>query len=74
MRRLENQKVKIGTLIRLINEYNLLIEEKDRIGNDNLIDNMIAGKNTEIRIHRDGMWDIDYLTQIRLVPDPDIFF
>ena len=72
--RIEDQRIKVGTLFRLIKEYNELIEEKDRIGTDNLLDNRIAGKNTEIRIHRDGMWDIEFLTQIRLVPNPDVFF
>jgi hypothetical protein len=59
--------------MRLINEYNVLIEEKMLNGENNLLDNLLAGKNTEIRIHRDEMWDINYLTQLRLVPDPDIF-
>jgi len=71
--RLQDQKYKVGTLLRLIQEYNRLVEQRERDGASNFIDLQIAGKNTEIRIHREGMWDIDYLNRLALVPQDDIF-
>jgi hypothetical protein len=33
----------------------------------------LAAKNTEIRIHKDSMWDIDVLTTLALVPTDEYF-
>jgi hypothetical protein len=45
----------------------------ERSGLTLLLEHQMAGKNAEIRILRDEMWDIDYLTRIQSVPDPDVF-
>jgi len=73
LNRLINQKYKVGSLLRLLREYNDLVEERERTGFTLLLENQLAGKNAEIRILRDEMWDIDFLIRIQLVPDPDVF-
>ncbi len=52
----------MGNLFRLITEYNTIQEQKILDGNNARIDLELAAKNTEVRIHRDSMWDIDVLS------------
>jgi hypothetical protein len=52
----------VGNLFRLITEYNTIQEQKILDGNNARIDLELAAKNTEVRIHRDSMWDIDVLS------------
>jgi hypothetical protein len=59
--------------LRLINENNALTAEQEQNGNNPRLDYEIAAKNTEIRIQRDGMWDIDVLNNLELAPNPDVF-
>jgi hypothetical protein len=63
----------VGSLFGLINEYNTLHEQKEREGSNNRLELDLAAKNTEIRIHRDSMWDIDVLTRLRLIPSAEFF-
>jgi hypothetical protein len=63
----------VGGLLRLITEYNSLFEQKIRYGTDDRLELDLAAKNTEIRIHRHSMWDIDVLTNLRLVPSDEYF-
>ncbi len=42
-------------------------------GNNDRLDLDLAAKNTEIRIQRDSMWDIDVLTRLELVPSDEFF-
>jgi hypothetical protein len=73
--RIGEEKIKVGNLFRLITEYNTLHEAKlrDGTGNNDRLDLDLAAKNTEIRIHRDSMWDIDVLTRLDLVPSDEFF-
>jgi len=71
--RIGEEKTKVGGLLRLITEYNTLFERKIRYGTDDRLELDLAAKNTEIRIHRDSMWDIDVLTNLRLVPSDEYF-
>ena len=71
--RIEREKIKVGTLLRLINEYNILFETREREGTNPQLELELAAKNTEIRIHRDSMWDIDVLTGLNLVPSDEFF-
>jgi hypothetical protein len=66
--RIGEEKTKVGNLLRLITEYNNLQETSEREGTNARLDLDIDGKNTEIRIQRDSMWDIDVLTKLHLVP------
>ncbi len=45
-----------------------MFETREREGTNPQIELELAAKNTEIRIHRDSMWDIDVLTGLNLVP------
>jgi exonuclease III len=73
--RIGEEKFKVGNLLRLITEYNTLHEMKVRNdnGNNDRLDLDLAAKNTEIRIQRDSMWDIDVLTRLELVPSDEYF-
>jgi hypothetical protein len=71
--RIGEEKLKVGSLLRLIQEYNNLFEIREREGTNDRLELEIAGKNTEIRIHRDSMWDITFLTSLELVPSDEYF-
>jgi hypothetical protein len=71
--RIGEEKIKVGSLFRLIQEYNNLFEIREREGTNDRLELEIAGKNTEIRIHRDSMWDITFLTSLELVPSDEFF-
>jgi len=71
--RIGEEKIKVGSLFRLIQEYNNLFEIREREGTNDRLELEIAGKNTEIRIHRDSMWDITFLTSLELVPSDEYF-
>jgi hypothetical protein len=71
--RIGAEKIKFGNLLRLINEYNIMYETKEREGTNPHLELELAAKNTEIRIHRDSMWDIDVLTGLNLVLSDEFF-
>jgi hypothetical protein len=71
--RIGAEKLKVGNLFRLIAEYNALHEQKILDGNNARLDLELAAKNTEVRIHRDSMWDIDVLTRLALNATDEFF-
>jgi hypothetical protein len=71
--RIGEEKAKVGNLFRLITEYNSIAEQIARNGENNRLELELAAKNTEIRIQRDSMWDIQVLTNLILVPSDEFF-
>jgi hypothetical protein len=71
--RIGAEKLKVGNLFRLITEYNSLHEQKILDGKNARIDLELAAKNTEVRIHRDSMWDIEVLTRLALTTTDEFF-
>jgi hypothetical protein len=51
----------------------LVVEQIARNGENNRLELELAAKNTEIRIQRDSMWDIQVLTNLILVPSDEFF-
>ncbi len=72
-RQLVRQRVAVGTLIRLIKEFNDLTERKmfDKLNQH--LDYLLAGKSTEISAQRDQIWNIDRFCSLKLTCDHDFF-
>ncbi len=56
----------------IINFFSIA-EQIARNGENNRLELELAAKNTEIRIQRDSMWDIQVLTNLILVPSDEFF-
>jgi hypothetical protein len=67
-RQLVRQRVAVGTLIRLIKEFNDLSEKKMADKSNQHLDYLLAGKNTEIAAQCDQIWNIDRFCSLKLVP------
>jgi hypothetical protein len=73
-RQLERQRVAVGTLIRLLKEFNELTERKISDRMNQHLDFLLAGKSTEISAQRDLIWSIDRFCSLKLTCDHDFFF
>jgi exonuclease III len=73
-RQLERQRVVVGTLIRLIKEFNELTERKMSDVMNQHLDFLLAAKSTEISAQRDLIWSIDRFCSLKLTCDHDFFF
>ncbi len=64
----------VGTLIRLIKEFNELTERKMSDRSNQHLDFLLAAKSTEISAQRDLVWSIDQFCSLKLTCDHDFFF
>jgi hypothetical protein len=72
-RQLVRQRVAVGTLIRLLKEFNDLTERKMSDKLNQHLDYLLAGKSTEITAQRDLIWSIDRFCSLKLTCDHDFF-
>ncbi len=70
---LERQRIAVGTYIHLLKEHNDLLERKVTEKDNNLIDLLLAEKNTEIIMQRDLIWDVNRFSKLALTCDDDYF-
>jgi hypothetical protein len=73
VRVLNDQKQVVGNFIKLLKEYNNLIERQSRDKNNQLLDLLIAEKNTEIGAQKDKIWDVERYSALSLSCDGDFF-
>jgi hypothetical protein len=73
-RQLERQRLAVGTLIRLLKEFNDLTERKMSDKKNPHLDFLLAGKNTEITAQRELLWSIDRFCSLKLTCENDFFF
>ncbi len=71
---LEDQKLTVGTFIRQLKELNNLIERSHNETENNLLQLLIAEKETEIELTRALIWSVERYSNIELNCDPDYFF
>jgi hypothetical protein len=71
---LQEQKIVVGTFLRLLIDSNELAEKAIKDPNDNLNILLIAAKNREIEIQRELFWPLERFTNLRLRCDDDYFF
>jgi hypothetical protein len=65
-RELARQRVAVGTLINLLKEHNDLVERKTEDRDNQHLDFLLAGKNTEIVAQLELIWDIDRYSSLTL--------
>ncbi len=70
----EEQKLTVGTFIRQLKELNNLIERSRTETETNLLQLLIAEKETEIELTRALIWSVERYSNIELNCDPDYFF
>jgi hypothetical protein len=71
---IEEQKLTVGTFIRQLKDLNNLIERSRTEPETNLLQLLIAGKETEIELTRALIWSVERYSNIELNCDPDHFF
>jgi hypothetical protein len=71
---LEDQKITVGTFIRQLNELNDLIERSRNETENNLLQLLIAEKETKIEMTRALIWSVERYSNIELNCDSDYFF
>ncbi len=74
VRVLNDQKQVVGNFINLLKEYNNLVERHSQDKKNQLLDLLIAEKNTEISAQKDKIWDADRYSALSLLCDGDFFF
>ncbi len=71
---LDEQRVTVGTFLRQLKELNDLIERARNEPDNNLLQLLIAEKETEIEITRAQIWSVEQYSDIELSCDDDFFF
>jgi hypothetical protein len=71
---LAEQKITVGTFLRQIKELNDLVERAGNETDNNLLQLLIAEKETEIEITRALIWSVEHYSNIELNCDDDFFF
>ncbi len=71
---LAEQKITVGTFIRQLKELNDLVERARNEMDNNLLQLLIAEKETEIEMTRALIWSVEQYSNIELNCDDDYFF
>jgi hypothetical protein len=71
---IEAQKVAVGTFIRLLKDFNELTERLRKNPSNNLLNLLVAEKETEISLQRELIWSVERYSELNLSCEHDFFF
>jgi hypothetical protein len=71
---IEAQKVAVGTFIRLLKDFNELTERLRKNPSNNLLNLLVAEKETEISLRRELIWSVERYSELNLSCEHDFFF
>jgi len=67
------EQTKVGNLLSLIRDYNLVYEQSLNDPQNRLISLELAAKNTEITILKNSLLSFEIIEQLKIIPSADIF-